>query len=305
MEFLVVGHLCLDVIHTADGKEVESYGGIYYTVATLAALSGPKDSVIPVFGVNKADYAALTEDLSRYPNVDTSGIYKVEEPTNRVHLFYKDNGSRMECSKDIAQPIPFEKLKRRLAVDAVLVNMVSGFDITLETLDHLRMAVRGDNTPILFDYHSLTLGIDAKHERFRRPLADWRRWAFMVDIIQMNEEEILGLPVEKMTEEQIASHLLTLSVKGVVVTRGARGATLYYNDRKKMMRKDIEGIRIEQVMDPTGCGDIFGAAFLRRYVETPDLQTAAVFANRVAAAKVSIAGSHELHRLKDAIGTAS
>lgn len=298
MNFLVVGHLCLDVIHPKDGEEVRGYGGIYYAVATLAALAEPTDRVIPVFGVNKADYVPLIEHLSLFPNVDTSAVFKHDEPTNTVHLYYKDAAQRIECSKNIAQPIPYEKIRRRLAVDGVLVNMISGFDITVDTLDHIRMAIRSQNIPLHFDYHSLTLGINENYERFRRPVSDWRRWVFMTDIVQMNEEEVGGLSVEKLTEEQTVGHLLTLSVKGVVITRGERGATVYYNHHKRVARNDIEGVNVHTVRDVTGCGDVFGAAFHYEFTKTSDLLASAQFANRIAARKAQLAGSDSLSLLK-------
>ncbi|MFN0159379.1 MAG: carbohydrate kinase family protein [Bacteroidota bacterium] len=297
MNFLVIGHLCKDVIHLPDGTEVRSYGGIYYAVAALATLLGPSDSVVPVFGVNKTDHADIIKQLAAFPNVETSGIFKFDDPTNEVHLFYKDAQARIECSKHISKPIPFEKIRRHLSVEGILVNMISGSDITLETLDNIRMAIRSHEVPIHFDYHSLTLGINEKFERFRRPLVDWRRWAFMTDTIQLNEEEIAGLDGQNMTEEQTIKHLLTLSVKGVLVTRGEKGVTLYENDKKKVVRHDIPGEPVKRPQDATGCGDVFGAAFLMQYVKTKDMKTAAEFANRIAARKAGLTGTEQLRLL--------
>ena len=297
MKFLVIGHFCFDVIHPGEDREFESFGGIYYTVATLASLLDKTDSVIPVFGVNKSDYQALVDDLKQFPNVDTSGIFAFEEPTNRVHLYSKDAGTRTECSKDIASPIPFQKIRRNLSVDGILVNMISGSDITIDTLDRIRMAVRSRNIPIHFDYHNLTLGVNEHHERFRRPIPDWRRWVFMTDTVQLNEEEIAGLATEPLTEQQTVGHLLTLSVKGVLVTRGEYGASLFYNDHKHVIRKDLSGIIMDGGRDTNGCGDVFGAAFLCHYVRTSDLLASAEFANRIAALKVLLQGTDQLRGL--------
>ncbi len=302
MKFLVIGHLCMDVIHPPEGEEIQSYGGIYYSVATLATLLGAQDQVMPVFGVNKADYQPLLDHLSRFPNVDPSGIFKMDEPTNRVHLFYKDAHQRIECSKDIAPPVPYAKIRRRLSADGILVNMISGNDITVDTLDHIRMAVREHNIPIHFDYHSLTLGVKNNHERFRRPVEDWRRWAFMTDTLQFNEEEIGGLTVEKMTEKQTIGHLLTLSVKGVLVTRGSNGATLYRSDKKHVVQEDIPGLKVDRPLDATGCGDVFGAAFLLRYVQSKDLLAAATYANEIAARKAQLGGSAEIKKISEPAG---
>jgi sugar/nucleoside kinase (ribokinase family) len=304
MKFLVVGHLCLDVIHPAEGPEVESYGGIYYAIAALASLARSSDVITPVFGVNKAEYAPLVEHLARYPNVDTGGIFKFEQPTNRVHLYYRDQQNRIECSKDIAAPIPYERIRRHLSVDGILVNMISGSDIAVDTLDHIRLAIRSHGIPLHFDFHSLTLGIKPDHERVRRPVDTWRRWAFMTDTIQLNEEEIGGLTIEKLTEQQTAGHLLTLSVKGVIVTKGERGATLYQSEHKKVLQTEFSAVHQEKAVDTTGCGDVFGAAFLYQYAKTKDLHASTDFANRAAAAKVRHIGVEGLKNLREAVATA-
>jgi len=298
MKILVLGHLCLDVIHPAEGPEIQSTGGIYYAVVTLASLAEGRDRVLPVFGVHEQEHAALVERLSRYPTVDTSGIFPFREPTNRVHLYYDRRGGRIECSKDISAPIPFERIRRFLSADAILINMISGFDVTLETLDEIRMAIRGENRPVHFDFHSLTLGTTPSHERHRRPVEEWRRWAFMLDTIQLNEEEIAGLPLEPMSEQQTAGHLLTLGPKGVVVTRGERGVSLYRNDQKRVLRTDVPGIPTDGNAETTGCGDVFGAGMLWQYVRSGDLLASVEFGNRLAAAKARLRGVDQLSQLR-------
>ncbi len=302
MKFLVIGHLCLDVIHPIDEPEVRSYGGIYYSIATLATILDHTDRVIPVFGVNKADYDPLIQHFKEgFPNVDTSGIFQFDQPTNTVHLFYKDQQTRIECSKDISRPIPFERIKNFLKVDGILVNMISGFDITLETMDEIRLSVREKDIPIHFDFHSLTLGIHENFERYRRPIADWRRWVFMTDTVQLNEEEIAGLPLEPSTEAKTVGHLLTLSVKGLLVTRGERGVSLFCNQHKKVIRKDIDGVPVARLRDATGCGDVFGAAFHVHYVKSKDLASSAILANKVAAMKAQMIGTASIQNLRQAL----
>jgi sugar/nucleoside kinase (ribokinase family) len=178
--------------------------------------------------------------------------------------------------------------------------MISGFDIELETLDSIRMTTRERGTPIHLDLHSLTLGVDQQNGRFRRPVEEWRRWAFMVETLQMNEEEIAGLTIDRMSEQQTAGHLLTLGTEGVIVTKGSRGSTIYFNEKKQIARKEIPPVGAGSVLDTTGCGDIFGAAFFARYLKTRDLAASVSFAGAVAASRLGTVGSEGL---KDQIGT--
>ncbi len=108
MTITVIGHLCLDVIDHPGVSETKSYGGLFFSVAALANLLPHEDRILPVFGVGKGDYDALIERFSVYPNVDTSAIYKFNGPTNQVHLMYSDTNQRIECSRHIAEPIPWK-----------------------------------------------------------------------------------------------------------------------------------------------------------------------------------------------------
>jgi hypothetical protein len=148
MVITVIGHLCKDVVHLPDEKvtQQESFGGILFTVLTLANLMSERDLIQPIFGVGQADYELLMEQLRQYKNIDTSGIFRFKGQTNQVHLFYQKNAqTRIECSQNISAPIPFNRIKPYLDGDGVLINMISGSDITLETLDYIRMEIRERN----------------------------------------------------------------------------------------------------------------------------------------------------------------
>jgi len=178
MKITVIGHCSYDVFHRADGSDTEAPGGLLRALIALASVVSRQDRVTPVFGVYRNEHQQLLEQLRQYPVIDTSGIYPLDTPTHRVHYFEQKSGDRVVCAKDLAPPIPFERIRKFLDVDGVLVNMISGVDIALQTMDEIRMAVRGDGVRIHFDLHNLTLGVGKDHERVRRPVAEWRRWAF-------------------------------------------------------------------------------------------------------------------------------
>ncbi len=297
MNITVVGHLCLDVIHHIDRTETTGYGGIFFSVATLANLLPAEDTITPVFGVGKDDYDAFIERLQRYPNVVTDSIFRFQGPTNQVHLYYQDAIERIECSKHISEPIPLKKIRSHLDTDMILVNMISGLDITLETLDEIRMDVREHHTPIYMDVHSLTLGIKDDFTRFHRSVELWRRWLFMIHAAQMNEEEAAILTPEQLDETALAKHTLALNTKVLHITRGEHGCTTFIDEHKHLHRYDIGGVDIAGTVDPTGCGDVFAAAYCAHYMKTNDIFSSAQFANKIGAVKASMSGSGNIDQL--------
>ncbi|MFI5251416.1 MAG: carbohydrate kinase family protein [Bacteroidota bacterium] len=297
MTITVIGHLCLDVINHADGTETQSHGGIFFSLAALANLLGDNDKIYPVFGVGRADYDELMERLIPYSNIDPSGIYKFNGPTNHVHLQYTGSAQRIECSKDISEPIPLKKIRPYLDSNMILINMISGFDLLLDTMDEIRMEVRDEHTPIYLDVHSLTLGIKEDCTRYHRALDTWRRWLFMIHGAQMNEEEAAILSSERFEEPALAKHALALNTRAMIVTRGQNGCTAYIDTHKTISRHDIKGIDTENAVDPTGCGDVFAAAYCAHYLSSKDILASAEFANRVAAFKTQFAGSEDIDKL--------
>ncbi len=74
-------------------------------------------------------------------------------------------------------------------------------------------------------------------------------------------------------------------VECLALTQGARGATLYWRGQARHMPP-----RAAREVDPTGAGDVFAAAFLIRLSETGDPVDAARFANAVASFSVEAPG---------------
>jgi sugar/nucleoside kinase (ribokinase family) len=283
MKLLALGHLCIDSAHPAGAPPVERWGGIANAVAAMGSLAGEGDTVVPVCGVGAGDEKKFLQWLGQFPAVDTSGVFAFDGPTNRIEVYEQEGGHRVACTKDIAPPIPYEKIRKFLSADGVLINMVSGSDISLDTLDQVRMEIRSRATPVHLDYHNLTTVVGEGRERVRRPLAEWRRWAFMITTVQLSEDEAAGLTVDRLTEVQLTGHLLTLGVAGVLITRGARGVSLFTNEHKKVVRHDVAGIPAAGGADVAGLGDVFGGAFLYRFVSSADPKGSAEFANMTAA----------------------
>jgi sugar/nucleoside kinase (ribokinase family) len=119
----------------------------------------------------------------------------------------------------------------------------------------------------------------------------------MLHAVQMNEDEAAGLTPDGLDEDDLAKHVLALNTGAMFITRGSRGATAFIDVHKQIQRTEIDGVAVKHVLDPTGCGDVFGAAYCAHFLHTKNIQESARFANRVAAANAELKGSADIERL--------
>lgn len=311
MNYLVIGEPCVDLLHKEDGAVEKSYGGILYSIISLAVLSSSQDSVIPVMNIGEDEYGSIIEIFSKYPKIKHDGINKVTHPTKKVHLFLANYRSgkkaKIEHSDAGTYTLPFEQVRPFLAdADAVLVNMVSGVDISLETLIKIREEYKGF---IHIDIHNLVMKSNSEGYREHTNLASWRKWCTHADTVQMNEFEVSVMSREKRNDYEIAEEILinhNKNVKGVIVTRGKLGVSGFTKKEKTfggerffdLDKFDVPAVENPKFVDTTGCGDVFGASFTADYSRTRDLKKALHYATRIASYKTALSGIHELDKLK-------
>jgi sugar/nucleoside kinase (ribokinase family) len=111
-----------------------------------------------------------------------------------------------------------------------------------------------------------------------------RTWAEAPDILPYSR--VLVLSEEDLGEfaERLNDYIALTEI--VVLTRGAKGCTVFQQGRKRF---DSPAFHASE-FDPTGAGDVFTAAFLIRLHETGDVTDAARFANCVASFAVEAEG---------------
>ena len=125
--------------------------------------------------------------LYEIPRLDLRAVVPVTEPNNRVELRYHSTADRVERLTGGVPGWSWEEVEVAMAdVDAVLVNFISGREMSLETAVALR---RGFHGPMHGDLHSLFMGIAPDGTRTPEAIDDFGSWAACFDVLQMNEEE--------------------------------------------------------------------------------------------------------------------
>lgn len=315
----IVGSLVWDEIHGRDpaSAPVEEWGGIAYALASLDASLPDGWEIVPLIKVGQdkaADAREFLADLRRL----APGARCVEVPVanNRVVLHYQSKERRCERMAGGVPGWTWPELGPMVAdLDALYVNFISGFEMCLGTAEALR---RGFQGPIYADLHSLFLGMQGDGVRVLRPLPDAPSWFGCFDVIQVNEDEMRQLGPDPLT---LAADMLAAGVSTLLVTLGPRGA-VYVTDGTSISRyvgKSADSPRtlptyrpadlpsrptvrtalvpapvVDGFPDPTGCGDVFGAAVFSRLLAGEAIQDAVMAGNRAAARNVSFRGASGL-----------
>jgi sugar/nucleoside kinase (ribokinase family) len=125
--------------------------------------------------------------------------------------------------------------------------------------------------------------------RVLQPLPDAASWFPCFDIIQVNEDEMNQLGPDPLS---LAAGMLGAGVSTLIVTLGPRGAIYVTDGGSGPVRTAL--VSTSAMLgdtDPTGCGDVFGAAACARLLAGDSLEQAVAAANRAAARNVTFRGA--------------
>jgi hypothetical protein len=287
----VVGALVWDTIYGRDPAQpaVEEWGGIAYALAGLDAALDDGWEIVPLIKVGR-DLAEPAERFLRTLRHVAPGarFVLVPEANNRVTLRYETNERRCELMSGGVPGWTWGELGPMVGdLDALYVNFISGFEMSLETA---RMLRRGFSKFIYADLHSLFLAKDANGLRTLRPLVDGPGWFGCFDAVQLNEEEMAQLGPDPLA---VAAGALAAGAGVLCVTLGRRGAAYFTGSPVRTARVSTgdTGVAPFADGDPTGCGDVFGATAAAALVQGAGVEAALQLAARRAARNVSFRGA--------------
>jgi hypothetical protein len=193
-------------------------------------------------------------------------------------------------------------------LDALYINLISGFELDLETAQLIRAHFKG---PIYCDLHSLVLAVQPDGIRTLQPLPNPRAWCRCFDLLQVNEDEMSMMAPDPLA---LAAMAFSEGVKTLSVTMGKRGVVYFaapgFDRLADLERSDLRSsagpIRTELLPavparhgsdgDPTGCGDVWGATYFSRLLAGDTIAEAMRAALVAAARNVDHRGASGLAR---------
>ena len=320
----VIGTFVWDVIHGRDVRTapVEEWGGITYALGALDAALPDDWEIVPIMKVGDDLSARAYEFLRTLRRLaPDAGLVEVPYPNNRVELFYYSSERRSEVLRGGIPGWTWLGLAPLLAdVDALYVNLISGFELDLGTAQLLRQHFKG---VMYCDLHSLLLAVQPGGLRTPRPLPNVAEWCRCFDLLQVNEDELALLAPDPLA---LAATALANGVRCLSVTLGKRGAAYF-------AQPAFDGLAVDGVVDlsggparaparadivtgvggsapgplrtalvpghaarvdpgdPTGCGDVWGATHFSGLLAGASLEDALRAANAAAARNVEHRGA--------------
>jgi hypothetical protein len=324
----VVGSLVWDLIHGRDplAPPTEEWGGVAYALGALDASLPPEWEIVPLIKVGR-DLAPQAAELLRGLSRLTPGgrCVEVPAPNNRVVLHYQSAERRCERMSGGVPAWTWLELGPMVRdLDALYLNFISGFELALGTAQALRQGFRG---PIYADLHSLFLGMQHDGIRVLQPLADATAWFGCFDVVQLNEDEMRQLSPDPLS---LSAQVIGAGVSMLVVTLGPKGAAYVAapgfdgwtpggqavgrsGGRENELPPDRPTVRPPdrptatvrsalipaptiEALDPTGCGDVFGAAACARLLAGDAAEDALAHATAMAARNAMLRGAGGLSR---------
>ncbi len=301
----VIGSLVWDEIHSRDphAAPLQEWGGIAYALAALDAALPPDWQIVPLIKVGH-DFAAeaghFLGSLTRL--LPGARPVLVAAHNNRVTLRYETGVRRCEHMAGGVPGWTWPELGPMVAdLDALHLNFISGFEMCLGTATALR---RGFAGPIYADLHSLFLGLAPDGGRTIGPLERSAEWFSCFDMVQVNEDEMAQLGDDPLG---VAARALDAGVSLLNVTLGARGAAYFarpgFAEMSDLRQSSPTAAAVRtarvaapavEALDPTGCGDVFGATCMARLLAGDPLETALTHANHAAARNAAFRGASGL-----------
>lgn len=282
-KFLIIGPLTKDRIVKKD-SEYQSIGGAVYYQSAVFSYLGIDNTVVTTLAEKDKD---LTDDLPK--NTDVIPIYT--ERTMEFQNIYPNNNPNHRIQKAIIPENPIKPenfFNIDLDVfDALLLCPLSSTDIPLNTIKYLAQW----NIPIYLGAQGYLRHMK-NGKVVLKPWYNYKKFLNFIQLLFIDEMEarvILGVSDESCDE--ITRALSSFGPEEVIVTRGDQGAFIYSKKEGNGNFYQVPAFQPHKIIDPTGLGDTFMAAYAARRIESDDPEDCGIFASRISSRKMEQKGA--------------
>jgi len=315
---------------------VEEWGGIAYALASLDASVAPGWEIVPLIKVGQDLAGKAREFLGGLQHITAGGrCVEVPAPNNRVVLHYYSTERRTERMSGGVPGWTWGELGPMVRdLDALYLNFISGFELALGTAQALRQGFRGPIYVDLHSLLLGMQHDGVRVPRPLQDAASWLGCFDVIQLNEDEMRQLSPDPLSLAAEAIGAGTsllIVTLAANGAayVAAPGFDGWAAGSSGGQAVGRSDghvgpvvaaarpgelgaptarptdrrTAALRTARIpaptvdaLDPTGCGDVFGAAAAARLFAGDPVEEAIRHANTMAARNAAFRGAGGLSR---------
>jgi sugar/nucleoside kinase (ribokinase family) len=278
----IVGPIPRDHIVTHQGDLIQKWGCVTHPVMALSALGVEDMDIVPVSHVRTVDQDNVKEVFKNASGVNLSHITSKHDQGDIISLRFLDMNNRLERQTGFMDPILAGDFEKLVDCDVFVFIPISDYEISLEALQFLKNKSKG---VVIFDAHGPTTACLINGERQRKFWIDRDLWLPYIDVLKMNLEEAHASWFKKEYESEdfqenpdvdrdylreFAVHCLEKGVKCVYITVDSRGCLVYFRKNGKLVEEMVPAVKVQNVVDTTGCGDSFAGGIGFGLLQNPE-----------------------------------
>jgi len=246
---VIIGTVALDSLETPFGKVKDVLGGSA-SYASIAASFFSKPGILSIIG---KDFPKQHIKYLNERGIDTKGIMSGDK-TFRWQGFYEFDMNEAKTIRTELNALESYKVKIPEDYKNAKYIFLANIDpeLQLDVIDSIKK-------PKLIVMDTMNFWIEHKREQLLKTIDK-------ADIIVLNDGEARQL-FDTPNLVTAANSALKLHTKAVIIKKGEHGALLF-TDNKHF---NAPGYPLENIKDPTGCGDCFGGGLTGYLAKTQDL----------------------------------
>ena len=248
VDTVIIGTVALDSLETPFGKVKDVLGGSA-TYASIAASFFSKPGILSIIG---KDFPKEHIEFLNKRGIDTSGII-IGDKTFRWQGFYEFDMNEAKTIRTELNALESYKVEIPKNYKEAKYVFLANIDPELQ-LD----VVKAIKKPELVVMDTMNFWIEHKKEQLLKAIDK-------ADILVLNDAEARQL-FNTPNLVKAANKALKLHTRAVIIKKGEHGALLFTEDR----HFSAPSYPLENIKDPTGCGDSFGGALTGYLAKTRD-----------------------------------
>ena len=246
---IIIGTVALDSLETPFGKVKDVIGGSA-TYASIAASFFSKPGILSIVG---KDFPKKHINYLNERGINTEGII-LGNKTFRWQGFYEFDMNEAKTIKTELNALESYKVQVPENYKEAKYVFLANIDPELQ-LD----VINNIKKPELVVMDTMNFWIEHKREQLLKTIGK-------ADILVLNDSEARQL-FDTPNLVKAANAALKLHTRAVIIKKGEHGALLFTGSKYF----NAPGYPLENIKDPTGCGDSFGGALIGYLSKTKDL----------------------------------